>query len=497
MPSHRFPPRYPIALALCALTALAALPLRGWLDLANIVMLFLLVVFICAVRLGRGPAVAAAFASVALFDLLFVPPHLSFTVVDAQYLVTFTVMLAVGLIPSHLVARVGERTEAMQAREHETRTLYELARDLGAALNVEQAAMIVDRHCRGLGMTATLLIDVRPAGDGGDFACHGASLTEAERGQAGAAYRDDRPTRIEATGRAMMFLPFSGATRPRGVLVVAADHGQGRGLAPEPLLTAVASLAGIAVERLHYADVARQSELETQAEKLRSSLLSSISHDLRTPLTSLVGLADGLADLRPGLAPEVAETAAIMREQARAMHRMVTNLLDMARLSAGRIALNWQWQPFEEIVGSSVRLLDDVLANHALRVDLPPDLPLVRFDAVLMERVLCNLLENAAKYSDPGSAIDLIGRVDAGGLEISVRNQGRGFPPSRLDKVFELFERGGPEPAVAGAGVGLAVCRAIVAAHGGEIVAENRDGGARVRFTLPMGQPPALTGEPG
>jgi len=344
--------RYLIAASLCALTTLLALPLRGWLDLANIVMLFLLAVFVVAVRLGRGPAVLVAFLSVALFDVFFVHPYLSLGVEDAQYLVTFAVMLAVGLIASHQAAQLVARTEEGKAREH-----------------------------------------------------------------------------------------------------------------------------------------------AIQTEKLRASILSSISHDLRTPLTSLVGMADALADGPAGLPAEAAERAAVIRDQAHAMHRMVSNLLDMARLQSGRIAMNLQWQPFEEIVGSSLRLLDGVLSQRRLEIDLPAALPLVRFDAVLIERVMCNLLENAAKFSPPDATIRLRAHVCGDRLEASVCNTGSTFPTLQPDQVFDLFVRGEQEPAVPGTGIGLAVCRAIVQAHDGEIVAANRDGMACVSFTLPLGLPPGIEGE--
>lgn len=345
--------RYPLAIAFCALLTLAILPLRSQLDLANIVMIFLLAVFLVAVHLGRGPAVLTAFLSVAAFDLFFVHPYLSFGVDDAQYLVTFAVMLAVGLVASQQAAQLVARTAEAKAREHAIAT-----------------------------------------------------------------------------------------------------------------------------------------------EKLRASILSSISHDLRTPLTSLIGLANSLAERRAELPAEVGETAGIIRDQAHAMHRMVSNLLEMARLQSGRIVLNQQWQPFEDIVGSSLRLLGDLLARRRLAIDLPADLPLVRFDAVLLERVLCNLLENAAKYAPPEAAIRIAARVETAELAVTVCNAGSAFPPDRLEGLFEPFARGAPEAAVPGTGIGLALCRAIVAAHGGMIAAANRAGEACVRFTLPLGSPPAMESEP-
>lgn len=490
--------RYLPAVGLCLATALVALPLRGWLDKANIAMLFLLAVFVVAVRLGRGPAVLTALLAVALFDFFFVPPHISFTVADAQYLVTFAVMLAVGLITSHLAAQLGERGEAAEAGEREMRVLYALACDLGATLSFEQVGEVLDRFLGGLGLRGCLLVSesvekpdaLRRYGD--------YQPSEYEEGQARSAYRDNASVEsvaLGATEPSALFLPFSGTTRVRGVLV-AVPAAAGTVRAKRPLLNALASLLGVAVERIHFAEVAQQSEIDVKTEKLRSSILSSISHDLRTPLTSLVGLADSVAEARSGVPEEVRETAAIIRDQAHAMHRMVANLLDMARLHSGRVTLNRQWQPLDEVVGSSVRLLGELLVRRRLRIDLPADLPLVRFDAVLIERVFCNLLENAAKYSADDAAIDISARLADGVLEVSVCNDGAGFPAGSEEKVFELFARGGQqETAVPGTGIGLALCRAIVGAHGGTIVAGNRDGRACVRFTLPQERPPALDGD--
>jgi len=493
---------YLVAAALCTLTTLGTLPLRGLLDLANIVMIFLLTVFVAAVWLGRGPSVMAAFLGVALFDFFFVPPHLSFDVADGQYLVTFAVMLAVGLISSHLAALLSERTAEAQSREQETRVLYQLARDLGGALTADQVADITRHFLGAVELDVTLLV-AEASGKGvafHEFHEYGSHrLNDLEYGFARSAY--ERGTIVETDplagmGVAIVFLPLVVPTRVLGVLaLVPRSDDVDRVRALRPLLEAVASLLAITLERLHYADAAQDSELQVSAERLRTSILSSLSHDLRTPLTSLVGLADTLVHRQPALDEGAIETAAIIRDQAHAMHHLMSNLLEMARLQAGSITLNKEWQPFEEIVGSSTRLLAGLLASRKLDIQVPRDLPLVDFDAVLLERVLCNLLENAAKYSPPGARIEVLARTRGEALEIAVGNDGRGFPVDRIDQVFDLFARGEREPAVAGTGLGLAICKAIVEAHGGTIVAENRPGGACVRFTLPLGTPPAMDEE--
>lgn len=494
--------RYPLAAALCVATMLVLLPLRERLDVANLDMLFLLVVFVVAVRFGRGPAVLAAFLGVALFDFFFVPPYLSFAVADAQYLITFAVMLAIGLITSQLVARLAERTAAAQAGERDTRQLYELARELGTALSIEQVDEIVGRFHAHLDLAATLLI----AGPGHAQVplrpCGSRHLAPLELNFALSAYQRNAIVETDSlagAGVAILFLPLSAASASNRVLGVLAsgprtdDPEKLRG--HRPLLEAAASLVAITLERLHYADVAQRSEVQIAAERLRSSILASLSHDLRTPLTSLIGLADTLAQGQSPSGMATAETAGIIRDQARAMHHMLSNMLEMARLQAGNIRLRLEWQPFEEVVGSGTRLLAQLLADRPLSIRLPEDLPLVHFDAVLIERVLCNLLENAAKYSPAGSPIGIAACVKQGMLEISVDNDGPGFPPERIDEVFDAFVRGHAETPIAGTGLGLAICKAIVHAHGGTIAAANRPGGACVRFTLPLGTPPVMDEE--
>jgi two-component system sensor histidine kinase KdpD len=330
------------------------------------------------------------------------------------------------------------------------------------------------------------------------------ALTMTERLSASAVFhsREGIASReIGASGGLSLLLPLAGSTRCRGVLLVTA--GPARRTATDaaealdrPLLEAVASLAAIALERLHFVEVAQRTQLEVQSERLRSSLLSAISHDIRTPLTALYGLADSLAGAVPAPAETERETAAAIRDQAMHLHRMVTNLLDMARLQAGKAPLHLEWQPIEEVIGASIQVASQSLRANAVRVALSPDLPLVAIDAVLMERVLCNLLENAAKFSPPGAEITISADVEDDRLALSVNDRGCGFPPGSLPRVFDLFERGATESPVAGVGLGLAICRAIVESHGGTIDASNRDGGgACVRIRLPIGGAPAIEPE--
>lgn len=243
--------------------------------------------------------------------------------------------------------------------------------------------------------------------------------------------------------------------------------------------------------------VAQEAQLQMASERLRSSILSALSHDIRTPLTSLYGLAESLALTNPGLPPAAQETITAIRDQALHLNSMVSNLLEMAHLQTGRVQFRKEWQPLEEVIGASIKLLKVALQTHPIKVSLPPDLPLLEFDAVLMERVFCNLLENATKYSPAGSTLHISAKTLTDEAEICVTNSGTGFPADKLQQVFELFERGQPESSIPGMGLGLSICRAIVEAHGGSIYASNpQQGGGSICFRLPLGTPPVIETEP-
>jgi two-component system sensor histidine kinase KdpD len=297
----------------------------------------------------------------------------------------------------------------------------------------------------------------------------------------------------------LYYLPLKGTTRMRGVLVVASPQNSVEGppiLTEEEkaLLITVASLVAIAIERLHYVDVAKQGELQIATERLRSSILSALSHDLRTPLTVLVGMADSLLGSKPTLSDKQKSSAQTLVDQSKRLSGMVTNLLDMARLHAGEVNIHKEWQPLEEVIGASIQMLEKTLEQHPVKVSLPDDLPLLEFDAVLMERVFCNLLENAAKYSNIGDIIEISAQVQGSFVCVSVCDYGCGIPTDKQEAIFGMFVRGqSAEEAnkIAGTGIGLAVCKAIIEAHQGTIVGVNRPpSGACIRFSLPLGEPP-------
>ena len=494
--------RYAIALLACVATAAIALPLRERLDVANVVMLFLLNVLLVALRAGRGPAVLSAVLSVLLFDFFFVQPRFSFAVAEAQYVITLGVMLAVALITAQLATRLQRQAELAARRERDTRSLYELARDLAGAASVEQVAAIVLRFVERVGgHSAAVLL---PDPDDRLVTVHvdGAKGTHVDLRLATLTYRKGEIIAVKAldddAGHAVSYVPLKAPMRVRGVLaVVVARRGRLSQDPGEAMLTTAASLVAIAVERLHYVEVANEAQLAMTSERLRTSILSALSHDVRTPLTAIVGLADALTLQKPLLPEAAREAATDIRDQAARLSGMVTNLLDMARLTAGKTKPRKEWQVLEEVAGAAVQLLGRALAGHCVTIELPADLPLIEFDAVLIERVFCNLLENAAKYSPPGTRIAVEANVADGFVHVRVLDKGPGFPRGREEAVFALFVRGEPESSATGAGLGLAISRTIVDAHGGTIRAMNRPhGGAEVAFTLPLGSPPPIVDEP-
>jgi len=484
---------YLIAVVVCVVTAALASPLSHILDSANIVMLFLLVVFLIALKLGRGPAVMSAFLAVALFDFFFVPPQMSFAINDVQYLVTFAVMLGVGLATAHLTAILGKQKEAAVEREQHTHRLYELARELAGIINQDQVSEALLRYLSGAKCIATVhLLD-------GNGALQSISENTPLNILADMAIQQGRlmeSNQISDSGQSTLVFPLISPNGVRGVVVMMAVDTLGD--IDKVQLQAVANLVAIAIERLHYVDIAQKVQIEATSERLRSSVLSALSHDLRTPLTGLIGMIDALAVNADLAHTSMRNAIATIRNQAQAMCNLVDKLLDMARLHAGKINLQKDWRLYEEVIGSAIKLLKPSLTEHPIKVTLSPSLPLVAFDDVLLERVICNLIENAAKYSPKGQPIEIQGFVDGDSACIEVRDHGYGFSTDQTEALFQMFTRDHAESSIPGVGLGLAICRAIIDAHGGTITAVNHpDGGACVTLCLLLGNPPTLDSEIG
>lgn len=487
--------RYLWATLGCVAISAAALPLAPHFDPANIVAIFILGVVLVGVRLGRGPAALAAVLSVCAFDFFFVPPRFSFAVNDVQYLLTFFIMLAVGLITGQLTAGLRFQARVASHREERAGSLYEIARNLSGAMQIDQVVKISSESIeRTFRANALLLLPdasdhliSMPLQD--HHSLHvdiGIAQWAFDKGQPAGFGTDTLP------GSEILYIPLRAPADARGVLAI---KSQNRRLLRIPeqrqLLDTFAALIAIALERVHYVEIAQKALISMESERLRNSLLAALSHDLRTPLTVLIGLADVLGFSAPPLSAEQRETAEAIQDEARRMSTLVTNLLDMARIESGEVQLNLEWQPFEEVVGAATNTTRNLMKAHRVITRIPRDLPLVRFDSLLIERVLVNLLENAAKYTPAGTLITLSAEIIGDRLSVSVSDGGPGLPSGREEAVFQKFTRGERESATPGVGLGLAICRAIIGAHHGNITGRNRSGGgATLTFDLPLGHPP-------
>ncbi|WP_027014170.1 DUF4118 domain-containing protein [Comamonas composti] len=480
-------------LACLAATLLAELLMRVF-EPANVVMLFLLVVVLSALRWGRGPGAWAALLSVLCFDFFFVPPRDSFHVNDTQYLFTFSLMLGVALVCGQLMARLRHEARVAAERERRAGALARLARDLSAALTREQVVQIALGTVSGVfhAQAALMLADDSEALElaPGSLCVVDESIARwvMDHGRHAGQGTDTLPA---APAR---YVPLAAPVHMRGVLVLQLQQ-PGHLDVPEEqrLLEACASQVALALERLHFVAVAQQTQLAMEGERMRNTLLAAVSHDLRTPLTTILGAAE--AAQRHAGKEGAAEMLAQIQHQAQAMRQLVENLLDMARLQQGGVHLRHEWLPLDEVVGSALRQMKTSLAGRTVSTDLPADLPLLKLDGLLMERVLVNLLDNAVKYTSPGTGLHIGACVEGAELRLGLRDQGPGLPAGLVaESLFEPFTRGQAESTVSGIGLGLALARRIVEAHGGRIKAMAAEPGPGTEFVihLPVGEPPPM-----
>jgi two-component system, OmpR family, sensor histidine kinase KdpD len=474
-------------------------PLR--LPSENVLMLYLLAVLWVATHYGRGAAIFASILSVAAYDLVFVPPYYTFAVSDRQYIVTFAVMLITALVISTLTHRVRLQAEAARDRERRTAALFALSRNLATSRTTDDIAAAAVRHIQDALDSRTMLLlsdgdnRLRFKGDGDGT---GAGPDAKELAVAQWAYEHN-----QLAGRGTNTLPAAdGIYVPlrasRGVIGVLGLFGTTSGGwtgEQRQLAEAFASQTALAVERAALAEEARAAWERVEAEFLRNTLLSGVSHELRTPLAGITGSASALIDSGLDLTPEArGELLDTILAEAEQMERLINNLLDMTRLEAGGLSLKKDWQPLGEVVGSALRALDRRLHGREVKINLPADLPLVNIDAVAIEQVLANLLDNAVEHTPPNSAIEISARLTQQDVIVEVADRGPGLPAGTERRVFDKFFRAGKGESRRGIGLGLAISRGIVEAHGGKISAENRQGGGAVfRFTLPRtAQPPAV-----
>jgi len=487
-----------VATALCLL-------LRARLATIDVALLLLVGVVLAAARYPRGPVLLAIALAIALFDFLFVPPYNTFSVLDPGYFLTFGVMLLVALTLTRLTARIREQGEAAAEREQHTAALYAMDRELASAADTPGLLRIAERHLAHAvpGEVRILLQDDIQGRDGrAAWPTGGMFDSAAARVAASWAYELREPAgwSMPRGGEAdALFAPLKRHDGLLGMVAIRPQNPERRlSEAERDTVLGLVDLTGVGLERRLLAEQSEHARSEVEAEKLRTALLSSLSHDLRTPLASIEGAASSLLESPGTLGGEnERELLESILEESRRMTRLVTNLLDMVRVETGTLAVRKSWQPLEEALGVALLRLEDRLRGHPVTTKLPSDLPLVPIDELLVEQVFLNLLENAARYTPPSTPIEISARPENGCLLVEVADRGPGVPAGEERAVFERFYRAGGTASTgagAGAGLGLTICRGIVRAHGGEIWLEPRPGGgASFRFTLPLAGPPLDT----
>lgn len=485
------------SIALVAMATLVGLFVRGWLQPTNLVMLYLMSVVIAALYLGRGPAFLTSVLSTLTFDFLFVPPTLSLAISDLEYLATLGGLLLVGLVISELAEQMRAQTRMAQRRQAEMTSLYALSRDLAVAGgNLEVICRTVIRHLEEtFSREAVIFLPKAGSGQLEVYAQSAATrLSENEQAVAEWVYRNGQAagrgtdTLPAATAR---YLPLRTAQGIIGVLAVKPRESQ-RSLMPEErqLLEAFADLTAITIERARMAEQARQAQMLQAAERFQTTLLNSISHDLRTPLVSILGaltsLQEDISVLDQNAQQTLLETA---RSEAERLNRLVGNLLDMTRIEAGKVNVRKELCEVQDVVNAALEGLAHQLKERPVTVKVAPGLPLVPMDFALIEQALINILDNAIKYSPAGSPIEVYAYAEGNNLIIEVHDRGIGIPLEDLERIFDKFYRVSRPDNVSGSGLGLTISKGFVEAHGGHIQARNRPGGGTIiTLTLPMEQ---------
>lgn len=485
-----------VAVLLCAIITLIASQWMVAFDAANLVMIYLLGVVVVALFYGRWPSVLATFINVLSFDLFFIAPHGTLAVSDVQYLLTFAVMLAVGLIIGNLTAGVRYQAKVARYREQRTRHLYEMSKSLAVGRSAEDIAATSEQFIQStfFARSQLLLPDEHgrliphAAGKGVTAWDEAIAHWSYDKGLPAGAGTDTLP------GVPYQILPLRTAQKTLGLVIVEPDNLR-QLMIPEQqrLLETFTLLVASALERLALTTSEEQARLVSEREQLRNSLLAALSHDLRTPLTVLFGQAEILTLDLAAEGSKHAPQANDIRRHVLNTTRLVNNLLDMARIQSGGFNLRKEWLTLEEVVGSALNMLEPGHTGKPVQLALPDPLTLIHVDGPLFERVLINLLENAAKYAGSKAEVGIRARVDNEALDLEVWDSGPGIPSGQERAIFDKFARGNKESAIPGVGLGLAICRAIVEVHGGTIHAANRpEGGASFHVTLPLETPPGV-----
>jgi two-component system sensor histidine kinase KdpD len=466
-------------------------PLQDYLSITNVALVFLTAVLIAAIRFGLLPSLYACLISVLAYNFFFLPPLYTFTIADRENIVALFFFLVVAVIASNLAARTRSQMVAARARVRTTEELFGFSRKL-AGISTLDDLLWATVYQIAL-MLAVRVVVLLP--DGASIAVRAGyppedELDEADLAAARWTWEHNRPAGRGADtlpGARRLFLPLRTGRGLVGVLGIDRDR-PGPLLTPDSrrLLDALADQVAVAIERITFAEDVDRAHVTAETERLRAALLTSISHDLRTPLASILGALTSLRSYGEIYDAKTRdELMATIQSEAERLNRFIGNLLDMTRLESGAMALKPEPVEAAEIVDTALRRASRIVADHRVELDFAPDLPLLKADYLLLEQVLFNLLDNAAKFAPVGTMIRVIGRRDGDFVALRIEDEGPGIPEAERERIFDKFYRvHAQDRQRAGTGLGLAICRGFVEAMGGTIVADNRSDRAGAVFTV-------------
>lgn len=479
----------------------AGLLLDRVLDVTNIALVFLMAVLAAALRFGLGAALFASLLSAFALNYFFLPPLYTLNISDPESVIALGFFLGVAFIASNLTSRVQRQAAAARQRARTAEDLYLFSKKLAGTATLDDVLWATAYQIASmLKLRVVLLLP-----ENGSIAVKAGyppddTFDEADVAAARWAWENDRAAGRGADtlpGAKRLYLPLKTGRTPVGVVGLDNDK-PGPLLTPEQrrLLDALTDQAAVAIERIQLVDDVERAKLAAEADRLRSALLTSISHDLKTPLAAILGAAGMLREPPDGLGKDdEAELLGTVVDESERLNRFIANLLDMTRIESGATAPNAGLHFVGDIVGTALQRTRKITAGHQLAVDIPADLPMVSIDPVLFEQVLFNLIDNAAKYAPEGTTIGLTGWADGASLILQVIDEGPGIPAEDLERIFDSFYRVRKGDQVrAGTGLGLSICRGFVEAMGGTIMAANRQDRGGAIFTIRMPIPRQAAG---
>ncbi|WP_421593227.1 DUF4118 domain-containing protein [Shinella sp. M27] len=484
---------YLLSVIFILLAILAGIALDQTLDVQNLALVFLMAVLAASVQGGLGAGLFASLLGALSFNFFFLEPRYNFTVRDPESIVALFFYLGVAVVASNLTAAVQRQAAAARQRARTTEDLYLFSKKLAGTGTLDDVLWATAFQIAS--MLKVRVVILLP--EGGSVAVKAGyppddTLVDADIAAAKWAWEHNRPAGRGADtlpGAKRLYLPLRTGREAVGVIGLDNDR-QGPILTPEQqrLFDALSDQAALAIERVQLVSDVDKARLAVETDRLRSALLTSISHDLKTPLAAIMGSADTLKGLGAQLDDEARrELLSTVIDESERLNRFIANLLDMTRLGAGAMEPNYAWHFAGDIVGTALSRAGKIVSHHKVEVHIPQTLPMLRVDPVLFEQVLFNLIDNAAKYAPEDTLIEIRGRQDGNALLLSVIDEGPGIPPDDIERIFDSFYRVRKGDHVrAGTGLGLSICRGFVEAMGGAITAANRTDRAGAVFTIRM-----------